>query len=1087
METIRRFHLLNALVASAALFVLACSGGSGGGNQGPTRGLESDVSGPVAGPPPVADRELGATDFVSAEADVVDAPVPSSPEVGDVLHIDVAEDAGIPAGSERTVEEGDIYRVLGNNLIANVNHYRGLQIVDFTDVDKPEIIGRLQISGTPVEMHVVDDNAFVLMNNWHGYYYGRAENGDDDGDIEQWYGGVAISVDISNPTYPRILSHARITGDIRKSRLAREGSLAALYVVTGGYDHWQEGDEWVWESRTVVKSFDVSDGVLAARSEINLGGYVTDIAATPQALLVARYDWEMSGGSRVSLIDISNPYGNMTEGAQITAAGHISSQFNMDLYSGILRIASGGGWSGTDTNHLETFDASDIHDLRPIDHETFGAGEDLYATLFLGEKAFFVTYLRVDPFHAFHIDANGSATEMSQFVVSGWNDFFKPTMDNTRLVGVGIDDEDGWSMAVSLYDITDLTNPNPLIARKDVAAGYSWSEARWDHRAFSVLDGVVEATGPNGEIETGLVLLPFSGWSDDHGTYTAGVQVYTFSADSLTQRDVMIHGTPVRRSFPASDELIANLSEAELSLFDCSNPAECAELGRVELAPNFTDYLIFGEYGVRVKSSRDYYYYWWGDGSDLPPATVEVVPLQQHPDLAEPVVSFTINANARIYQTGDLLVCVTTVRTEGSDYPYEYESTVEVYDLSDPASPSLAAGFTTDKIRPSYGGYLYLDDCWDCVGEYLPYFGREAVVEPIPNGLVFPTRRDQRELLGVEHVCRTYAAEEGSCWGGWNDSCTYYTGSIVCRRLNDEPETCSGEILRCTYFENGDRDCQAVDPGAISTEEHCYDYDRYRYWQSFSLEALNLTDPLAPTFTSVVLPDEEAGVAILARGSDVWVSYNLPEDVPHDGRQYVRYHVKRVNFGDIAIPEIGPGINVPGELIDVQDRIIFTRDVTWGGEMMETSIARLELLGDLAHLRAIRTFTDQWVESVVIDGAEHILVSHRNGWHIDTDDRRQYLSILDANSHDLAILSKHAIADWAQLRDAKSGRALFQVSGGLLVYNYDEVTEPYPQAYYALRGWPNKILIAGADIIVPAGRFGIYRFDFDAENLLEID
>ena len=180
---------------------------------------------------------------------------------------------------------------------------------------------------------------------------------------------------------------------------------------------------------------------------------------------------------------------------------------------------------------MQTFDASSIHNLAPIDHARFGDNESLFATLFLGNKAFFVTYLRVDPFHAFRVDDDGTITEMAEFVVSGWNDFFRAVQNEERLVGIGINDENGRQVAVILYDITDLSNPEPLIARAEVEVKSSWSEANWDHRAFSVLEDAVQVGGPNGEAETGLVFLPFTAFGHADSRYSAAVQIFTFLDD----------------------------------------------------------------------------------------------------------------------------------------------------------------------------------------------------------------------------------------------------------------------------------------------------------------------------------------------------------------------------------------------------------------------------------------------------------------------------------------------------------------------------------------------------------------------------
>ena len=103
-------------------------------------------------------------------------------------------------------------------------------------------------------------------------------------------------------------------------------------------------------------------------------------------------------------------------------------------------------------------------------------------------------------------------------------------------MGIGVNDETSRTLAVSLYDITVLTNPEPLIAREQVEFGGGWSEARWDHRAFSVLEDAVEIKSPDGVEETGLVLLPFQGWDDTRETYVSGVQIFTFSETTLTRR-----------------------------------------------------------------------------------------------------------------------------------------------------------------------------------------------------------------------------------------------------------------------------------------------------------------------------------------------------------------------------------------------------------------------------------------------------------------------------------------------------------------------------------------------------------------------
>jgi hypothetical protein len=414
------------------------------------------------------------------------------------------------------------------------------------------------------------------MNNWIGYPSSRV-----------------TTVDLSSPDRLVVTDRASIPGRIRASRMITDEGTSTLYVVTGGYEEWlNEDGESVWESRPVVSSFDLTDGYLEKRSQLNLGGYIADVQASPEVLLVARNDWndgDRTGG--VSVVDISEPDGTMTEGDQVETAGYIRNQFNLDLYNGILRVVSEGRWGSDRANFVQTFGASDIHDLTPICELSFGDNQDLFATRFLGNRLFAHTADEDDPFHAFALGADGSCREISEFEISGWNDFLRPVMSDSRLIGIGATkDEDGTTAAVSLYDVSDAAEDtpraigrHPLIAQEEVAIPYSWSDGSWDHRAFSVLENAVEVEGPGGVVETGLVLLPYTGWNEETEEYASAVQIFTFSEDSLTPRGTMNHGTPVRRSFRVDVEVVANLSDARLRLFDTSDPDDPIELGSTRL------------------------------------------------------------------------------------------------------------------------------------------------------------------------------------------------------------------------------------------------------------------------------------------------------------------------------------------------------------------------------------------------------------------------------------------------------------------------------------------------------------------------
>lgn len=1055
---------------------------NGGGNVDVGGGtIEWTDTDPVE--PPEEIDFSGATDFVSADGNNGEESPEGGTGAGGPDRETAFDDA---APDDRTVEEGDIYRVLAGNLILNLNSYRGLQVIDFADPSAPEVIGRAQVSGTPVELYVVGDFAYVLLNNWQAYYGAR-----DDIRVDSYSGGLVVSVDLTDPTSPSIVDRQPVSGWIDTSRMTRGGGGTALYAVANDWGYFDEGPDAGWEQRTVVKSFSLDGGDIDPVSEIVMDGYTPDIQATTRALLVAQHNWSVERPhSTVTVIDITDPNGVMDQGDMVQVGGIVSHKSRMDLRGDVLRVVSGSTWSGTQTNHLQTFAADNLEELTKIDHCEFGSGQNLFATIFLDDRAFFVTYLRVDPFHAFAIDAEGKCEEKAEFIVSGWNNFFRSVFEDQRLIGIGVNDEDGRTLAVSLYDITDLTNTEPLIERASVAADNSWSEANWDDRAFSVLEDVVSVRQGDVE-ETGLVLLPFSGWREDRGEYLAAVQIFTFSDSTLTRRGMMVHGTPVRRSFLADDEITANLSELELSLFDHTDPDEPSELGRVNLAPNYTDLLVFGDYGARLNNTSEFYWGWYGAEAEVPASTIEMISLDDDPDTAEAVASFEVPGGASVYQVGDSLVTAVFEILDSSEWPYTYETTLTVWDLSDPAEPSERGTVVTEGLSPSNNYYWGWGGAEiDCFGPCRPWpsYGNADWVYPVGDAVVFVETVQEQELLGTEHVCNTYGVADDCRSDDWRE-CQSYRGAVSCRNLEDEDPTCTGTIYACSNNEEGEWACDEVDADGIETVTNCYDYERYRYWQRYELEILNLSDLDEPVFEDTyALPVEDEGVSAFADGNHLWVTIKRPYTVEGDSRGYVKYFIRDLDLDDPSSPALGEPINVPGELIAASGRSIYTRDTVYGAEIVESAVARLVVRDGLAYLQAVREFPDQELHAILLDGTGHVLVSHRLPWQVaydrGIDENLEQLTILDAR--ELDVESRYEIDTWATLQDAVAGRALFQVPGGVLIINTEDAESPWAQAFFAVRGWPSEFLLEEDRLLFAAGRFGIYDFDLSESNWIDV-
>ncbi|HKU38829.1 MAG TPA: beta-propeller domain-containing protein, partial [Polyangiales bacterium] len=802
------------------------SAAAGSGAAG--RAADSSKGGdePAKEKPPLT----GATDFSSADvnsgraangaargaagsaSDSATAPAAMSP-------------MGAQGASARTVERGDIYRVLADGRILNLNAYRGLQVIDVRDVNAPRIEGRLAVSGTPLEMYVTGDRAIVLLNEWRGYYASG-----EDVNVEGVQSGIVLNVDIRDRAAPKLLSQAVLNGNIRTSRLTQGDGQSALYVASSTYTGL---------ASTLIKSFDVSGDGVTPKSEIDLGGYVQDVQATTNLMLVSSIDYSKTQqGSQVALIDISRPDGTMLRGGSVQARGVVENKFNMDAYNGVLRVVSGASWSGTRENHLETFSLANLAQPRALAHCSFGAGESLFATVFVENNGFFVTYLRQDPFHAFSIDNQGRCEEHTQYVVSGWNDFLRPTLGGTRLIGVGSNDANQRrTVSVSLYDTTNIDNPRPMLARADLTLDSSYSEAQWDDRAFSVLEDAVDVAAADGTRETGLVLVPFQGYDANKQQYIAQVQILTFSQRTLTRRGVMDHGSAVRRTFLASESTAANLSDEELRLFDIGDPGKPDARGKVEVAPSYRQVFVFGDHVARLHD-RGFYFGWNGNPNVTPPAaTLEIVPRSADPDTAAPIASIAVPSNGSLTQVGKLLVSVVTLPISGAtqkpDQP-QYRTQIQVYDLSDPTQPKQAGSLETDRIQPYYYGPFILDgargviaDCFDCYPR--PRVGSTQYV--VGEALVFVAPKTQQKSNGIVHRCYEYPTGNPGCTRGATCS-VYYSGGKTCATYKDGHEECSGEFYEC------DGNTCTITDKAVPTTKNCTDQEEFRYWTSYAFDPL---------------------------------------------------------------------------------------------------------------------------------------------------------------------------------------------------------------------------------------------------------
>jgi hypothetical protein len=450
---------------------------------------------------------------------------------------------------ERLVEEGDIVW-LDDPTLYVLNQTRGLSVVGLGNPSAPLLLGRVALSGTPLELYLHNGHILALTT---GVWNSTA--------------GVAASlvsvVDVRTPEKPVLRSTVYLEGQTTNTRMVGD----ILYTAA--------------DSGKVIQSVDVSNPAAARvvdRLPVPLGNYGSDVLATPTVFYIATEDWGgkeigecaastygNEGCTTVIAVDISSPLGALRRGASYSMSGMLKDRWGLDFYDGVLRVllARGGWWttSGNLTASLRTFTARTANELEPLANLSLATErlEKVMAVRFDGPRAYIVTFRQTDPL--FTIDLGNPANpKIGGYLQSpGWLDFIIPRGD--RLLGVGRDRDamsSAWRLQASLYDVSTLASPR-LMARTMFGDSYSNLPDQSDNYAKVVR--VVDALG--------IMLVPYNGSSAGYSssnTNDGHIEVISFANDTLGSYGQIGSTEPIVRAVPLPPSHVAAVTESAVGV-----------------------------------------------------------------------------------------------------------------------------------------------------------------------------------------------------------------------------------------------------------------------------------------------------------------------------------------------------------------------------------------------------------------------------------------------------------------------------------------------------------------------------------------
>ncbi|WP_437731574.1 beta-propeller domain-containing protein [Sorangium sp. So ce1335] len=609
-------------------------------------------------------------------------------------------------GAERAITEADIIQVHDGKLYA-LSQYSGLSIIDISRRDRLKLLGRYEASGIPFEMYLRDGVVYAMFSSWGHYIYNDA-----DGSYSYEQTSRIEALDVSDPADIASLGSFDLPGSISDSRIVGD----VLYAVT-----FENGYCWGCSDtrNTTVTSLAVGDPAeIAVVDQLTYDdpdpynyGWQRSVSVTADRMYVAGVEWNGTdeGHSTIQVIDISDPSGDLEEGATVEAVGQIQSRWQMDEHEGVLRVISQPGlwWNNAAKPGVQTFAVASSNEITPLGYTelTLPRPESLRSVRFDGDRAYAITAEQTDPLFTIDLSDPENPAQLGELEMPGWVYHMEPRGD--RVLALGFDNaaEEG-ALHVSLFDVSDLTNPTML---ERIHFGGEWGSFAEDqdriHKAFTILD------------DLGTILVPYSGWEFDQdgdgcGKYSSGIQLIDFTADTLAKRGVAPARGQARRAFVHDDRLFA-VSDQEVGTFRIDDRDAPAAVTDLALATIVSNAVVAGDLVVRMSAD------WWTNSAQL-----DVVPAAD-PGRAEPLgkldlTALTVGSGDGCYGSG---LAEARVFTHGRyayllwpSYSDWTKMHLAVVDFTTPEAPRIASQRTVPVnssalyVGGYYGGVVQAGD-----------------------------------------------------------------------------------------------------------------------------------------------------------------------------------------------------------------------------------------------------------------------------------------------------------------------------------------------------------------------------------------
>jgi inhibitor of cysteine peptidase len=393
-----------------------------------------------------------------------------------------------------------------------------VKIYDISNREKPKLLRSFDFEGSYLTSRMIDDDVYFVINSYP--CVSPLYDGITGEDIVPLYG------ENSGPYVP-VASPAKI-GYIPPVRAESFLTVAAISMAD--------------DDKEIAKKTIVGSGQSVYASEKSL--YVVQ---SENPYFYSQYEDEYEN-QRTTIVKFNLYNGQVECAGTGQVKGHILNQFSMDEYGGYFRIATtiGEVWNTAkpSTNNVYVLDkglsvVGSLEDLAP--------GEKIYSVRFMGQRAYVVTFKKVDPLFVIDLSDPTAPDVLGKLKIPGYSDYLHP-YDDTHLIGIGKDAVDAgegeissrgldfaWYQGIkmAIFDVSDVEHPKEMY-RVTIGDRGTDSPVLTNHKAFLF------------DREKGLLVLPVT-VAEIHGERTSADQYgeYVFQGAYVYDVDLE-HGFRLR-------------------------------------------------------------------------------------------------------------------------------------------------------------------------------------------------------------------------------------------------------------------------------------------------------------------------------------------------------------------------------------------------------------------------------------------------------------------------------------------------------------------------------------------------------------